>query len=338
LGWLPGRPPGASTSPTSRTSGSVSSPLRARSAPSPAPAPGAYGGDNGPATSADLTLPSAVEPFNGGFLISDSGNNRIRFVNSAGIISTVAGTGTPGYNGDNQPATSAQINFPAGLGAVATGFYFADALNSRVRVVTTSNGQSATVAGTGNPVYNGDNIPATSANVGPTDVEATDHGLLIVDQGNDRIRLVSAAGTISTLAGNGVPGYNGSGGTTPALAAQLSNPFGIDQYSTGAMVISDQSNALVRTIAQPPPKACGTRNYNYVSGTRGPDRLRGTHAADLIVGIGGRDRISGLGGRDCLVGGAGADSLKGGPGRDVLIGGKGRDRARCGRGRERLRR
>ena len=101
----------------------------------------------------------------GNIYIVDHGNNRIRKVTvSTGIISTIAGTGTTGYSGDNGAATSATLYYPHGVGLDTAGnVYIADAHNHRIRKVTISTGIITTIAGTGTSSYSGDNGPATSA-------------------------------------------------------------------------------------------------------------------------------------------------------------------------------
>src|SRR5207248_223189 len=97
-----------------------------------------FSGDGGPATAAQLNAPSGVAATaDGGFLIADFNNNRIRRVSSAGTITTVAGSGTSGFSGDGGPATAAQLNFPRGVAATADGgFVIADTGNSRIRHVS----------------------------------------------------------------------------------------------------------------------------------------------------------------------------------------------------------
>ena len=121
-----------------------------------------YGGDNGPATSAQLASPLGVAVDSAGNLyIADTDNHRIRKV-SNGVITTVAGNGTAGFSGDNGPATSAQLNYPAGVAVDSAGnLYIADTDNNRIRKV--SNGVITTVAGNGTLGFSGDNGPATSA-------------------------------------------------------------------------------------------------------------------------------------------------------------------------------
>ena len=124
-----------------------------------------FSGDNGPATSAQLNGPAGVAVDSAGNLyIADTGNHRIRKV-SNGVITTVAGNGTPGFSGDNGPATSAQLYNPVGVAVDSAGnLYIADAGNNRIRKV--SNGVITTVAGNGTCGFSGDNGPATSAAVG----------------------------------------------------------------------------------------------------------------------------------------------------------------------------
>jgi NHL repeat len=95
-------------------------------------------GDDGPATEAQLHEPAGVAvTADGGFLIADTGNNEVRKVSAAGVISRVAGTGTPGNTGDDGPATEAQLHEPAGVAVTADGgFLIADALNNEVRKVS----------------------------------------------------------------------------------------------------------------------------------------------------------------------------------------------------------
>ena len=121
-----------------------------------------FSGDNGPASSAQLYLPSRIAVDSAGNLyIADSENNRIRKV-SNGVIITVAGSGTRGFSGDNGPATSAQLNAPTGVAVDSAGnLYIADSGNNRIRKI--SNGVITTVAGNGTQGFSGDNGPATSA-------------------------------------------------------------------------------------------------------------------------------------------------------------------------------
>jgi sugar lactone lactonase YvrE len=151
---------------------------------------GGAGGDGGPATSAllnnhfvDVTVDSA-----GNFYISEDIKGDVRKINTAGIISTVAGTGISGYSGDGGPATGAGLNTPLGLAVDATGnLYIADQGNLRVRKVSTT-GTITTVAGNGTPGFSGDGGPATSAETYGPEAAAIDAAgnLYFVDQGRVR--------------------------------------------------------------------------------------------------------------------------------------------------------
>src|SRR5206468_4858990 len=126
-----------------------------------------YSGDTGPAKTARLNDPVGVAlDLSGNLYIADLGNYRIRRVSSDGIITTIAGTGTPGYSGDGGPATNAQLNSPIGLAVDSVGNIYIGDLGCRcVRRVAT-NGVITTIAGTGVYGYSGDGGPATSAQLG----------------------------------------------------------------------------------------------------------------------------------------------------------------------------
>jgi hypothetical protein len=207
-------------------------------------------GDNGPATQAELDFVHSVAPTaDGGFLVADTLNSRIRKIDASGIIRTVAGTGSAGYSGDGGQATNAQINNPRGVVALPDGgFMFPDTNNHRVRRVSPT-GIITTVAGTGTQGFSGDGGPATSANLSvPFGVAPTaDGGFLVDDVGNQRVRKVSVSGTITTVAGTGVKGYSGDGG--PATSAKLADPHNLVALSDGGFVIADASNQRVRLVS-----------------------------------------------------------------------------------------
>src|SRR5208282_1269376 len=143
-----------------------------------------------------------------------------------GIITTVAGNGTFGYNGDNGPATSAELQVPSGVAVDSAGnLYIADSSNNRIRKVD-ANGIITTVAGSDTFGYSGDGGPATSAELYvPYGVAVDSAGnLYIADINNNRIRKVDASGIITTVAGNGTFGYNGD--NIAATSAELENAFG----------------------------------------------------------------------------------------------------------------
>jgi len=202
------------------------------------------GGDNGPATSAQLREPEGVAVDSAGNLfIADSSNSRVRKV-SNGVITTVAGNGTYGFGGDNALATSAQLDFPRDVAVdLAGNLYIADSLNNRIRKV--SNGAITTVAGGGTQL--GDNGPATGAQlISPWSIAVDSGGnLYIADSGNNRIRKVSG-GVITTVAGSGVQGFSGDNG--PAISAQLADPSGIAVDSVGNLYVADTGNGRIRKV------------------------------------------------------------------------------------------
>src|SRR5262245_50592328 len=154
-----------------------------------------FSGDGGAARNAMLSFPTGLLFDTGGnMLVSDSNNNRIRKITPTGIISTIAGTGTPGYSGDGGPALQAQLNSPWGLSLDKAGnIFFTDVLNSAVRKIDIATGIITTVAGTGTAGYNGDGIPATQAdlNLPRTVIVDSDGNLYIADTQNHRVRLVN---------------------------------------------------------------------------------------------------------------------------------------------------
>ncbi len=216
-----------------------------------------YSGDGGSATVAKLQRPGFVAIDDSGNLyISDRFEHRIRKVNSFGIISTYAGTGTPGYSGDGGLATAAQIDNPDGLVVDNTGnLYFADALNNRIRKITPS-GIISTIAGNGVAGFSGDGTIATSAELNtPVDIKIDTAGnLFISDGGNYRIRKITPTGIISTIAGTGVAGYGGDGGSS--LSAQINGNLNLALDKNGNLFLSDNqrireitSSGIIYTIA-----------------------------------------------------------------------------------------
>ena len=150
-----------------------------------------YAGDGGLATSAELNNPTGVFVDSAGNIyIADSGNNRVRKVSTSGNITTIAGTGTAGYFGDNGLATSAFLYNPTGVAVDTSGNVFiAVSTSSRIRMISTS-GIITTVAGNGNAGFSGDSGPATSASLSHPKAIALDPSgdLFIADTGNNRIR------------------------------------------------------------------------------------------------------------------------------------------------------
>ncbi len=208
-----------------------------------------YSGDGGPATSAKIYNPEelAIDK-SGNIYIADASNHRIRKVSPSGIISTVAGTGVPGFSGDGGPATSAQIHTPEGLSVDDAGnIYIGDLNNLRIRKVNTA-GIISTYVGNGTSGWTGDNGPATAAEITlATGLRNDKEGnLYIADANNSLIRKVDASGIITTIAGNGIFAYAGDGG--PATNAELNGAVGVNVDQSGNIYISDWSNNRIRKI------------------------------------------------------------------------------------------
>jgi DNA-binding CsgD family transcriptional regulator len=196
------------------------------------------GTDGGLATSARLDSPRALAVRNdGSIFIADTMNHRIRRVDLGGIITTVAGTGEPGFSGDDGQAFVARLSSPAG---VAVGFggrvLIADTGNNRVREISPT-GVITTVAGTGDAGYLGDGGPATSAALDSPQgiVVDVEDDLFIADTLNDRIRRVDVDGLITTVAGNGVRGFAGDGQRATESAINL---------ATGSLTTAGQAIAV----------------------------------------------------------------------------------------------
>jgi sugar lactone lactonase YvrE len=198
---------------------------------------GDFSGDGGPATAAALNNPTGVAATaDGGYLIADASNARVRRVFPDGTITTVAGTGNYAFSGDGGPATAADLREPGGVALDAQGrVYIADTVNARIRMVDT-NGIITTVAGTG----------ATNVLNHPHGVAIDSQGrVVIADTYNHRIRRLDA-GTLTTIAGTGAFGYSGDGG--PALSATLSTPYYVAVDSQDRILLSDLSNNRIRRI------------------------------------------------------------------------------------------
>lgn len=242
---------------------------------SPASPFGGFGGDGGPATQALLNAPQGIVVVGTTIYFADSGNNRVRQIDAAGTITTIAGTGAAcppsiALCGDGGLATLATLNSPAGLGVGNTDIYVADAGDNRLRQIDINTGIITTIAGTGDACVNpgpgncGDGGLATAATLNnPTAViegQVAGGGtvIYIADQFDQEIRAVDQ-GTqfISTVAGDGTIGFSGDGGV--AVSASLSNPAGLFVDGAGNIFIADQGNNRIREVD-------GNGNINTTAG------------------------------------------------------------------------
>lgn len=209
-----------------------------------------YGGDGGPATAALVYAPRGLAALPSGvILLPDSSNHRVRRIGLDGRITTVAGTGVPGSAGDDGPATAATLNLPFAIAPLAGGgFLVAESRGNRVRRVS-PDGTITTVAGTGSAGFSGDGGRATSALLNSPHAVVTlpDGGFLVADTLNHRVRRVSPAGVITTIAGTGVAGFGGDGG--PAVAALLDQPKALAVLpDLRGVLVADAENDRVRLV------------------------------------------------------------------------------------------
>ena len=243
-------------------------------------------GDGGPATMATLNLPvDAVVDVYGNLYIPDLQDNLVRKVTaSTGIITTLAGTGVPGFGGDGGPATLAQLQGPSSVAVDSIGnIYIADQRNNRIRKVTPV-GVISTVVGTGVSGYSGDGGPATAAEINtPTCVYIDKHNeLYIADCYNHRVRKINALGIIYTVVGNGISGFSGDGGN--ATSAKLNGPVGVTKDTAGNFYIADLANGRIRKVSVSDTISTIAGNGTTIySGDRGPATAAGFCSVESIA-------------------------------------------------------
>ena len=204
---------------------------------------GNYDFADGTGTGASFRRPGAVAVTStGDIIVSDSDNHRIRLVTLAGVVTTLAGSGN--YDFADGTGAGASFRLPRGLAVTSTGvIVVADAENNRIRLVTLA-GVVTTLAGSSGGFADGTGTGATFAS--PTGVAITSSGVLVVsEQGNHRIRLVTyPGGVVTTFAGSGSPAFaDGTG-----VAASFNQPFSVAVTSSGAIVVVDHYNHRIRVI------------------------------------------------------------------------------------------
>jgi sugar lactone lactonase YvrE len=239
-----------------------------------------FSGDDGPATAATLNHPTGLHlDAAGNLYIADFDNGAVRKL-TGGTITTVAGTGVLGYNGDDIPATTAMLNQPTDMEVDEAGnLYIADFGGHRIRRVDAATGLITTVAGTGVAGDGGDGGPATAALLNqPSDVKLDPSGALVVsDFGNQRIRRFTVGGSIEAVAGSGLRGYAGDGG--PVLDARLLSPLRLLVIAADQILVAERDNFVVRLL--------GTLTTDC---TKVPDDCRGAGAQTCIPGGGKQQR------------------------------------------------
>ena len=242
-------------------------------------------GGGGAATTASLNFPGdiTIDP-QGSLFIADTRNHRIRKVNPAGIITTMAGNGTAGFSGDGGLATAASLDSPVGVTIDPHGnLFILDRNNSRIRKVTPE-GIITTVAGNGTVSFSGDGGAATVASLySPQGVTIDAQGNLFIVQSNYGVRKVTPDGVITTMAGNGIAGFGGDGG--PATLASFASPHGVTVDSQGNLFIADTFNGRIRKVNTAGIISTVAGNGGqYFSGDGGPATAAGLYyPRDVIV-------------------------------------------------------
>jgi YVTN family beta-propeller protein len=239
---------------------------------------GGFVGDNRPATSATIEGPAAsVLDSAGNLYVSDVYSNRIRKITPTGTITTYAGNGICGYNGDNISSTLATLCVPSGLTLDAGGnLIVADQGNGRIRKITTA-GKISTIAGNGLYGYSGNGGLATKASIAPFSPAYDSSGNLYFSNViSCVVSKVNTSGVITTVAGTGTCGYNGD--NIPATTAQLNQPRGVTFDPAGNLYIADTINHRIRIVTP-----SGTINTFAGNGTM---KFSGDGGLATLAGIG----------------------------------------------------
>jgi uncharacterized protein (TIGR03437 family) len=206
-------------------------------------------GDGGPALQAQFHTPNGltVDGF-GNLVVADTGNSRIRKIMPSGLIDAFAGTNVQGYSGNFSSALQAQFIAPTALCTGLGGYvYIADTGNHMLRRVSVD-GTISAVAGSGVQGYSGDGGPALNAKMYLPRGCAVDAigNVYVADSGNNVVRVVTPDGNISTIAGNGTPGFSGDGGA--ATQALLQTPYAVAVDSQGRVYVADTGNNRIRRL------------------------------------------------------------------------------------------
>jgi sugar lactone lactonase YvrE len=198
---------------------------------------------DGTGTGANFTYPSGVAILpNGNIVVADLGNHRIRIVTPAGVVTTLAGSGSPAFA--DGTGTLASFNSPHGVSVLPNGnVIVGDSSNNRIRLVTPA-GVVTTLAGSGSPAFADGTGALASFNSPRQSIVLSNGNIVMVDTGNHRIRLVTQAGVVTTLAGSGTPAFANGTGT----GASFSDPNGVDVLPNGNIVVGDWSNHRIRLI------------------------------------------------------------------------------------------
>lgn len=211
-----------------------------------------YDGDGGAASAARLNDPfMCAFDRQGNLYVVEAMNHCVRRIDGrSGVITTVAGTGAPGYGGDGGPATRATLNQPYALDIADNGdLYIVDRLNAVIRKLETASGIISTVAGTGTPESSDDGGPAIQAGLREPNDCFLDRrgGLLIADVQDQRIRRVDlATGLLTTFAGNGDKAREGDG--LPAIEASILGARAVCQDGNGNTYICEREGNGVRKV------------------------------------------------------------------------------------------
>lgn len=207
-------------------------------------------GDGSAATAATLNAPIGIAfDASGNLFITEALGNVVRKINSSGVISTIAGTGTASTTGDGSAATAATLNTPVGIAIDASGNIFIAEANGNVIRKINGSGIISTVAGTGTASSTGDGSAATAATLdAPVGLAFDGSGnLYISESAGHRIRKVNGTGVISTYAGTGIAGSTGDGSL--ATDAKLRNPTGIAFDANGNLYVSETNGRFIRRVS-----------------------------------------------------------------------------------------